>query len=154
MANEVAQTFGDQLVMSLNDVQKALPKDFNQTRFIQNTLSVLNSNTDLTRCNRAQLLEGILKASYLGMDFSMKECYLIPYGNTVNFQTSYMGEIKFTKKYSKQPIKDIYAKVVREGDEYQAEIIDGSPRITFKPVPFNGNEIKGAFAVCLLLTEQ
>ena len=74
---------------------------------------------------------------------------MIPYGNSVQFQTDYKGEVKFTKKYSVRKIKDIYAKVVREGDEFTEEIVDGQPSIDFKPQPFNDGEIKGAFAVVL-----
>lgn len=147
--NEVAVTFGDKLVDQLTVVQKALPKDFNQTRFVQNALSVLNGNPALQKCTRTSLMEGLLKGAFLGLDFTMKEAYLIPYGNEATFQTDYKGEIKFTKKYSKKPITEIYAKVVRKGDEFQETIVDGHPSITFKPVPFNGEEIVGVFAVCL-----
>lgn len=147
--NEVAVTFGDKLVDQLTIVRKALPKDFNETRFVQNGLSVLNSNKDLQTCNRAELIEGLVKGAFLGLDFMMGDCYLIKYGNSVQFQTSYKGSCKFVKKYSIRPIKDIYAKVVRKGDDFQETIIDGHPSINFSPLPFNGAEIIGAFAVCL-----
>ena len=52
------------------------------------------------------------------------------------------------QKYSIRPIKDIYAKVVRQGDEFSERIVDGQPSIDFKPLPFNDGEIVGAFAVC------
>lgn len=89
-----------------------------------------------------------MKGAFLGLSFQMKEAYVIPYGNTATFQTDYKGEIKFVKKYSKQPIKDIYAKVVRKGDTFVEKIIDGTPTIDFEPTPFNGSEIVGVFAVC------
>lgn len=147
--NEVQVTFGDKLVDQLTVVSKALPQDFNQTRFVQNALSVLNGNKDLQRCTKTSLLEGLLKGAFLGLDFCMKECYLIPYGTEATFQTDYKGEIKFVKKYSEQPIKDIYAKVVRQGDSFVEKIVDGHPSIDFEPLPFNGNDIIGVFAVCL-----
>ena len=37
--------------------------------------------------------------------------------------------------------------MVREGDDYQLEIINNEPTITFKPKPFNNGKIQGAFAV-------
>lgn len=147
--NEVAVTFGDKLVDQLTVVQKALPKDFNQTRFVNNALSVLNGNKDLQTCNRASLMEGLLKGAFLGLDFMMGDCYLIKYGNDAQFQTSYKGACKFVKKYSIRPIKDIYAKVVRKGDTFVEKIIDGKPSVDFEPLPFNGADIIGAFAVCL-----
>jgi recombination protein RecT len=44
---------------------------------------------------------------------------------------------------------DIYAKVVREGDEFVEVIENGRQTVSFKPKPFNNGEIIGAFAVCL-----
>lgn len=149
MANEVAIKFSDKLTDKLISVESALPKDFNRERFVQNCIAVMNENPGLAKINPAQVIQGLCKGAYLGLDFMNRECYLIPYGNSVQFQTDYKGEVKFTKKYSVRKIKDIYAKVVREGDEFTEEIKDGQPSIDFKPLPFNGGNIIGAFAVVL-----
>lgn len=149
MANEVQVRFSDQLTDKLISVENALPKDFNRERFVQNCLAVMNENPDLAKINKAATIQGLLKGAYLGLDFMNKECYLIPYGNSVSFQTDYKGEVKFTKKYSTRKIMDIYAKVVREGDSFTEEIIDGKPSIDFKPVVFSKKDIIGAFAVVL-----
>ena len=153
MANEVAVKFSTQLTDKLVTVESALPKDFNRERFVQNCLAVMNETPTLSKINPAQTIQGLLKGAYLGLDFLNRECYLIPYGNSVQFQTDYKGEVKFTKKYSIRKIKDIYAKVVRDGDEFTEEIIDGKPTIDFKPKPFNDGEIIGAFAVVLYQDE-
>lgn len=149
MANEVAVKFSTQLTDKLVSVESALPKDFNRERFVQNCLAVMNENPGLAKINASQVIQGLCKGAYLGLDFMNRECYLIPYGNSVQFQTDYKGEVKFTKKYSIRKIKDIYAKVVRQQDEFTEEIIDGKPSIDFKPLPFNDGEIIGAFAVVL-----
>lgn len=147
--NEVQVTFGDKLQDELIAVQTALPKDFNRTRFITEALSVINGNPDLQKCNRASIMECLLKGAFLGLSFANKEVYAIPYNGVCTFQLDYKGSIKFTKKYSTQPIKDIYAKVVREGDTFVEKIVDGHPSIDFTPQAFNDGEIKGAFAVCI-----
>lgn len=149
MANEVAIKFSDQLTDKLVSVETALPKDFNRERFVQNCLAVMNETPQLAKINPAHTIQGLLKGAYLGLDFLNRECYLIPYGTSVQFQTDYKGEVKFTKKYSIRKIKDIYAKVVRQGDEFVEEIVDGKPSIDFKPVPFNDGDIIGAFAIVL-----
>lgn len=149
MANEVVKKFSENLTDKLISVESALPKDFNRERFVQNCLAVMNETPQLAKISPAQTIQGLLKGAYLGLDFMNRECYLIPYGNSVQFQTDYKGEVKFTKKYSVRKIKDIYAKVVREGDEFTEEIKDGQPSIDFKPLPFNGGNIIGAFAVVL-----
>lgn len=147
--NEVAISFSEMLTDKLDIVEQALPSDFNKTRFVQNAIAVLNDNQALQKCNRGNLVAGLLKGAYLGLDFANKECYLIPYGNAANFQTSYRGEIKFTKRYSIRPIMDIYAKIIREGDAFEEKIIDGHPSINFTPLPLNDGKIMGVFAVCL-----
>lgn len=147
--NEVVVKFSTQLTDKLVSVESALPKDFNRERFVQNCLAVMNETPQLAKINPAQTIQGLLKGAYLGLDFLNRECYLILYGNSVQFQTDYKGEVKFTKKYSIRKIKDIYAKVVRQGDEFVEEIVDGKPSIDFKPLPFNDGDIIGAFAIVL-----
>lgn len=149
MANEVQVSFSDKLTDSLVAAESALPKDFNRERFVQNCIAILNENQSLAKINPAMLRMCLLKGAYLGLDFMNKECYAIPYGNTVQFQTSYKGEIKFVKRYAIRPIKDIYAKLVRKGDEFTEEIVNGQPSISFKPLPFNDEDVIGCFAVCL-----
>lgn len=149
MPNEVEVRFSESLTDKLVCVEDALPKDFNKTRFVQNCMAVMNEKPELAKINRAQVIEGLLKGAYLGLDFARKECYLIPYGNSVNFQTDYKGEVKFVKRYSIRPILDIYAKIVREGDEFSERIESGHQTIDFRPLPFNKAAIVGVFAVAL-----
>lgn len=152
MANEVAktgQTFSMALTEKLDSVSDALPKDFNKARFVQNALALINDNKDLQKYGAQQLMSGLLKGAYLGLDFYSKECYLVPYGNTLNYQTDYRGAKKLAKKYSIRPIKDIYAKIIREGDEFEEAIIGGEPTINFRPKFLNDGKIIGAFAVCM-----
>lgn len=149
MANEVQVSFSEQLSDKLVSVESALPKDFNRGRFIQNCLAVTNSNLDFKKVNKNEIIQGLLKGAFLGLDFMKRECYLIPYGTSVQFQTDYKGEVKFTKKYSTRKITDIYAKVVREGDFFEEVITDGKPSINYKPQPFSSANIIGAFAVVL-----
>ena len=149
MANEVAKTFEDLLTDKLQMVSNALPKDMNKERFVQNCMCVFNEKPELKAINKTDLLMGLLKGAYLGLDFMNRECYLIPYSGTVQFQTDYKGECKFVKRYSIRKIRDIYAKVVREGDSFEEAVIDSVPVINFRPKPFNSADIVGAFAVVL-----
>lgn len=127
----------------------AMPKGFNKTRFVQNAMTVLQDTKGIENCQPISIARTILKGAFLGLDFFSKECYAIPYGNELQFQTDYKGEKKLVKKYSIRPILDIYAKLIRKGDEFIEIIQDGKPSINFKPLPVNNNEIIGAFAVVL-----
>jgi len=133
----------------LESKKNALPKSFNKTRFLQNCMVVLQDTKGIEKVEPMTIARTMLKGAFLGLDFFNRECYAIPYENKLNFQTDYKGEVKLAKKYSINPIKDIYAKLVREGDEFEEEIIDGRQTIRFKPKPFNNSKIIGVFAVCL-----
>lgn len=147
MAKDMLVTVKGQLEQQLENKVAALPKDLNKERFIQNALTVLNDTKDLQLCSTQSVVIGLLKGAFLGLDFFRKEAYLIKYGNTANFQTDYKGEKKLAKKYSINPVKDIYAKLVRKGDEFIEEIKDGKQIIQFKPIPFSDEEVVGAFAI-------
>lgn len=129
---------------------QALPEGFNKQRFTLNCITVMKDNLkDFSGIDPTSVAVAFAKGAYLGLDFFNKECYAIPYGGKVNFQTDYKGEIKLTKKYSKNPIKDIYAKNVREGDFFEERIENGNQIVNFRPEPFSDKKIIGTFAVVL-----
>lgn len=146
--------FSTSLTTSLTEQREALPPNFNIARFVQNSVALLNGNETLLNFAKnnangmAQIKAGLMRGAFLGLDALNNEMYLIPYGSTLNFMSSYKGMVKLATKYATRPIKSIYAKVVREGDEFEEIIVAGEPTITFKPKPFNNAQIIGAFAVC------
>jgi recombination protein RecT len=127
----------------------AMPRGFNKTRFIQNCMVVLQDTQGIEKMSATSVARTMLKGAFLGLDFFNRECYAIPYGNTLQFQTDYKGEKKLAKKHSVNPVLDIYAKNVREGDEYQVDVEDGKQTLHYKPIPFNDGKITGSFAVAL-----
>lgn len=131
----------------LQSQSEALPKDFNQTRFLQNCLAVLNDTEGIAECSPISIARTMLKGAYLGLDFFRKECYAIPYGGKLQFQTDYKGEVKIISKHSVKKIKDIYAKLVRDGDDFAMNIEDGKQTVNFKPRNFNDGNLQGVFAV-------
>lgn len=149
MSNTQLATIHNNLEKLLTSKQEAMPKNFNKTRFLQNCMTVLQDTKDIDKCDAQSVARTMLKGAFLGLDFFNKECYAITYGGSVQFQTDYKGEKKLAKKYSVRPIKDIYAKLVRIGDDFLEEIKDGQQTIQFKPLNFNDSDIVGAFAVAL-----
>jgi len=157
MANEISTSdkFSVALTTELQGVKDALPQDFNIPRFVQNSIALLNGNDTLVKfANQnknglSQIKAGLMRGAFLGLDALNQEMYLIPYGSTLQFMPSYKGMVKMAQKYSQRTIKSIYAKLVREGDEFEETIVNGEPSVNFKALPFNNNEVIGAFAVCL-----
>lgn len=142
------QTFSMALTAQLDGAQNALPVGFNKARFVQNALALLNDNPDIGKFGQQQIMAGLMKGAVLGLDFFTREAFLVPYGNKLQYQTSYTGSIKLAKKYSIRPIKNIYAKLVRDGDSFEEIITNGDQTLNFRPKPFNKGKVVGAFAVC------
>jgi recombination protein RecT len=88
-----------------------------------------------------------MRGAYLDLDFSSNECYVITYKGVPEFMTDYKGETKLCRKFSAKPIKDIYAKLVRENDEFEEGVKEGQQYINFKALPFNNSRVIGVFAV-------
>ena len=156
MANDVTVAkpkFSDELSADLAQKREALPSDFNMTRFVANSVALLNGNDTLRNFYKknggAQIKAGLLRGAFLGLDALNGEMYLVPYGDTLNFMPSYKGMVKLCMKYATRPINTIYAKIVREGDEFEETIVNGQPSINFKPKPFGKGKMLGVFAVCL-----
>ncbi len=135
------------ITQMIQQKQEALPKDFNQTRFIQNCMTVLMDTKGIEQMEARSVARTMLKGAFLGLDFFMRECYAIPYGDSLNFQTDYKGEKKLAKKYAINKIRDIYAHVVREGEQFSLEVKDGKRTVDWKQNSFSDAKIVGAFAV-------
>lgn len=160
MANMSTEEYLNQIQQSLfNEMTKkkdVLPPGFNQMRFAMNCVTVIQDmlkeqkkREKLQKVSINSIVMCFMKGAYLGLDFMNQECYAIPYGAEMQFQTDYKGEIKVCKRFSDDPIKDIYAKVVREGDMYDEGVQAGVQQLDFKPVPFSNKPIIGAFAVVI-----
>lgn len=146
-------TFSVALSSDLESHKGALPANFNVERFVQNSVALLNGNDVLANFARqygtAQIKQGLLRAAYQDLDALNAEVYLIPYGSQLQFMPSFKGMTKMAKRYSTRKVKDIYSKVVRDGDTFEETIVNGQPSINFTAKPFNNGEPIGVFAVCL-----
>lgn len=146
-------SFSLALTNDLNEHKMALPVNFNIDRYVQNAVALLNGNETLMefakRNGTTQIKAGLMRAAYQDLDALNSEVYLIPYGSTLQFMPSFKGMAKMAKRYSTRKVKDLYSKVVREGDEFEESIVNGHPSISFKAKPFNNGEVLGVFAVCL-----
>lgn len=146
------------LYKELEKDKSAMPSDLNLMRFKNNAIAYLAGNDVLKEYvekygqkgyAQMQIIKGFVQSAHFGLDFLNGEAYLVPYKEKLNFMPSYKGQVKLCMRYATRPIKTIYAKLVREGDEFEEAVINGEPTINFHPKPFNNDNIIGAFAVCL-----
>lgn len=149
MAEIIETKVQETLDKILDSKHDALPSDFNKKRFSENCKVYVKGYKDVHKFSIDEISLSLFKGAVLGLDFLAKECHLIVDGAELKFQTDYKGEMKLTKKYSVRPMLDVYAKNVREGDEFREQIIEGHPVINFDPLPFNSSKIIGSFAVAL-----
>lgn len=153
--NQFAVMLQQNLTSTLIQKAASLPKNFNQTKFVQNCLTALEEIEDIEQVEVSTIVKGLMKGAILGLDFLNKECYLIAYKNKetgkleLNFQTHYKGEKKLAMLYSVKPIEEITTELVREGDFYEKSVVNNKKIVNFKSVPFSDNPIIGAFTVIL-----
>jgi recombination protein RecT len=150
--NEVTK-FKDVLSDMVSRSAKAFPVDVNSERLKINALMYIAQNPDLNILAKSQPLkiaQYIYNFIALGLDMLNRECYIIPYKNQLTVLKDYKGEVKLAKKYSVEKIREIYARVVYERDEYYFE----DNKFVHKFDPFKtdrGNKI-GAF--CTVIYEN
>ncbi len=137
------------LTNRLASESSAIGQSFNIQRFIMNSLeAVRQAKLKDKPVTPQQVANCLMKGAYLNLDFFQGECYAIFYRDRgLVFQTDYKGEVKLAKMYSVKPIYEIYAEVVREGDEYEKVTIQSQRHINHKPKRFNTANIEGAYAV-------
>lgn len=78
-----------------------------------------NSGNLLEKCTDESIYNALLDMVTQGLSPAKTQCYFIPYGDTVKLNRSYFGTMKVVKQLPE--VKDIYAKVIYEGDDFQAE---------------------------------
>lgn len=150
--NEVVQqeqkTFSVVLAEKLDEVGEACPPDLNKPLFVQNAIALMDEHPELKGYGANQVMNGLMKGAFLNLNFMSSECYLVPYKGRLQYQTSYKGSAKLVKRFSIRPVLDVYAEVVRQGDEYERWSDDEGQHYSYKAKKFNDGAIIGAFAVC------
>lgn len=146
--NALLTTVENNLGTTLAAKAAALPDGFQMAKFQQNCMVMLKGipADKLKNIPPQDIVECLMKGALLDLDFATGECYAIPYGKELNFQTDYKGEEKIARTYSIKPVYNIIKDVIREGDEYQKIIEEGNVKFIFKPQPLNDKKIIGAFA--------
>lgn len=146
--NALLTTVENNLGTTLAAKAAALPDGFQMAKFQQNCMVMLKGieAEKLAKIPPQDIVECLMKGALLDLDFATGECYAIPYGKELNFQTDYKGDEKVARTYSIKPIYNVIKDIIREGDEYQKIIEDGNVKFIFKPLPLNNNKIIGAFA--------
>ena len=118
-------------------------------RAIQIMSTVVARNPQLQECSPSSIIGGMIQAAMLELDFnpSLGLCYLVPYGKDAQFQLGYRGMIQIA--HSGEQIKDLYAEIVYNDDEFEIEY--GLNRVLIHKPKFlhigNSEKIRYVYAV-------
>ena len=105
----------------------------------------------LQSCSTASIANSLLSMVVQGLNPDKAQCYFIAYGKTLQLQRSYFGDMHVAKTVD-PTIKDIYGKVIYEGDELDYEIKHGKEIIKSHTQAFGNidkTKIIGAYATVL-----
>lgn len=157
MANEVANVkrseFAEGFKAELMNVSDALPADLNIEKFVLNCEHILSGKSGenimdyAKKYGMASVRRGMVQGAILGLDAMNKEFYLVPYGSDLQFMQGYVGRRKLVMKYSIEPVENIFAEVIRTGDDFARWSEDGVWHYKHVQNGFDG-VITGAFCVC------
>lgn len=153
--NEVATTEKKELTMSgyftseLDRIGGALPVEFNKQRFALNFVSLIQDKPELQKYSKEVLATALVRSAQDNLDALNGEVYLYKgYNDKLTYTISYKGLRKMAIEKSVKPISQIYSKLIKEGDEFEEEFINGHPQIHYKSKFGNNGVILGVFAVC------
>ncbi|MGX8834000.1 recombinase RecT [Amedibacillus sp. YH-ame6] len=121
VAKKEPKTIKDYIAVMMPEIEKALPKVMTPERFTRICLSAVSNTPKLSSCTPASFLGAMMNAAQLGLEPNtpLGQAYLIPYGNTCQFQLGYKGIIDLA--YRSGDVKTIMAQAVYENDEFTFE---------------------------------
>lgn len=130
------------------------PKGVNAERLKINALMYIAQDKNVSEVAKnqpAKIAQIVYNFIALGLDMLNRECYIIPFKNELTILKDYKGEIKLARKYSVDPIREIFARVVYENDNYHFNEL-GQFVHTFDPFATDRGAKKGAY--CTVIYEN
>ncbi len=123
------KTIADVFRSQWSKIEAVMPKHLSSERLFQLAVSTVNHDPKLAECNIATLLSCVMKCSALGLEPSsvdgLGRAYILPYRNNktkcmeATFILGYKGMLDLARRSGE--IKDISARAVYEGDEFEYE---------------------------------
>lgn len=104
-------------------IQTLLPPEYPATKYMREALLQIEKNPFLAKCDPMSFAIAVLDAAALGLSFSNKEAYLVPYKDRdsgkyiVQMQPSYMGLVKCA--YDTGMVSLVESEIIYEGEEHR-----------------------------------
>lgn len=127
-----------------------VPPDYSPENAIQSAWLLLQDTVDkdkrpaLSVCSTASIIHALRSMAIQGLDPAKKHCYLIVYGNSLQCQRSYFGDMVLAQRA--RPGIEFYYSVIRQGDEIEVTIERGKKTVKHRTSFANAdNPIIGAY---------
>lgn len=148
------KTIADSILSSVDNlVQNAslvIPDGYNVANEIKSAYYSILTVDGVNGCTTMSIANALTETAIQGLSVQKKQCYYIKYGNAIQMQRSYFGDIALVKRTGL--VKDVYAVVIYEGDEIETGFDDyGMECVKHHKTKFGNqdNPIIGAYAVAV-----
>ncbi|EGQ3902550.1 recombinase RecT [Staphylococcus pseudintermedius] len=168
MSNELMQRVENQLLeeknVSDNVLNKVrvleaqgnleLPADYSPSNAMKQAWLQISQDNKLMACNDASKANALLDMVTQGLNPAKSQCYFIPYGNKMQLQRSYHGNIMLLKRDA--GAKDVVAQVIYDGDTFKQELdsVGRIKAIKHEQDFFNINKEKIIGAYCTIVFDD
>lgn len=137
--------------MSLIKTQEiTIPEGYNVANQLKLAYYKILTIPDSMTCNPESVANALMETATQGLSVSQTQCYYIKYGNQIQMQRSYFGDIALLKRTGL--VLDVYARVIYENDEVEQSTDEYGLECITKHVSKFGNQdgkILGAYAVAV-----
>jgi recombination protein RecT len=145
-------TLNDYIKKMQGEIAKALPSVITPERFTRMTLTAVNSNPELAKCDKLSFLAAMMSAAQLGLEPNtpLGQAYILPFKNNkkgiteVQFQIGYKGLIDLA--YRSGEVELVQAQCVYENDTFECEY-GIEPKLRHIPADKNRGELIKVYAM-------
>lgn len=145
----------DRVTVLQQSGEMRIPKDYSPENALKSAYLVLSEQTTKTgkpvlqACSQESVANSLLKMVVYGLSPMKKQCDFIPYGNKLECQIEYTGNIALAKRYG--GLKDIKAQAVFQDDvfEFGVDVETGRKEIKKHEQKLENltKQVVGAYAV-------
>ncbi|WP_347099648.1 recombinase RecT [Staphylococcus ureilyticus] len=97
-----------------------LPKDYSPSNAMKQAWLKISQDSKLMNCTDASKANALLDMVTQGLNPAKNQCYFIPYGNKMQSQRSYHGNVLMLKRDA--GAIDVVAQVIYKGDSFKQEL--------------------------------
>ncbi|MEH7939069.1 RecT family recombinase [Staphylococcus pseudintermedius] len=128
-----------------------LPADYSPSNAMKQAWLQISQDNKLMACNDASKANALLDMVTQGLNPAKSQCYFIPYGNKMQLQRSYHGNIMMLKRDA--GATDVVAQVIYDGDTFKQELdsVGRIKSINHEQDFFNINKDKIVGAYCTIV---